>query len=107
MGTKAAPILSKADQKCLQGVSSTEETNDGQEEGPSTRGSGFLNQEIFDQILNRETEDQLIGDARTNNELSTLIEKVKMAATETMTEATQYIVEAYIREGGPANENPM
>ena len=36
LGTKAAPILSDKDQRCLKGVPSIEETNDGQEKEPST-----------------------------------------------------------------------
>ena len=47
LGTKEAPILSEEDQKRLQGVPSIEETHDGQEEGPSTRRGGFLDQEVI------------------------------------------------------------
>ena len=47
LGTKKAPILSEEDQKCLQGVPSIEEIRDGQEEGPSTRKGGFLDQEVI------------------------------------------------------------
>ena len=92
LGTKAAPILSEADQKRLQGVLSIEKTHNGREEGLSTR---------------LRDKDQPIGDARTVDELSTLIEKVEMTTTEAMTKTAQQTVEAHIREGGPIDENPM
>ena len=92
MGTKAAPILSEADQKRLQGVPSIEETHDGREKGPSTR---------------LKDKDQPIGDTQTNDKLSTLIKKVEMTTTKAMTETAQQIAEAHIRGGGPVDENPM
>ena len=92
LGTKAAPILSEVDQRRLQGVPSIEETHDGWEEGPSTR---------------LKDEDQPIGDTWTDDELSTLIERVEMTTTEVATETAQQIAEAHIRGGGPADENPM
>ena len=107
LGTKTAPILSEVDQKRLQGVPSIEETHDGQEEGLSTRIGGLLDQEAFNQILHGNTKDQPVGDTHTNNELSTLIGKVKMTTTETMTKATQQLVKAHIRGGGPIDENPI
>ena len=107
LGTKTAPILSEVDQKCLQGISSTEETNDSQEEGPSMRRGGFRDQEALNQILRGDAEDQPIENKCTDDELSTLIGKVEMTTTETMTKATQQIVKAHIREGGPVDENPM
>ena len=70
MGTKATPILSEVDQRHLQGVLSTEETQDGQEERPekgkapgiteadddqgegtSTRILGLLDQETLKRVL--------------------------------------------------------
>ena len=107
LGTKIVPILSEVDQKCLQGVPSIEETHDGQEEGPSTRRGGFLDQEAINHILLRDTEDQPIGDMQTDDKLSTLIRKVEITITETITETAQQTVEAHIRGGEPANENPM
>ena len=106
-GTKTAPILSEIDQKCLQGVLSIKETHNGQEEGPSTRRGGFLDQEAINCILLGDTEDQPVGDACTDDELSTLIGKVETTTTKTMTKTTQQTVEAHIREGGLADENPM
>ena len=96
------PILSEEDQRCLQGVSRTEGTHDGQEERPntgkapesteayndqkegtSTRILGFLDQETFRRVLYGDIEE----DTYIDNELSTLIEKVEMTTTTTMTEA--------------------
>ena len=89
------------DQKRLQGVPSIEETYDGQEEGPST------NRRAAHQTLLGDAEDQPVEDARTDDKLSTLIEKVEMTTTEVMTETAQQTVEAHIRGGGPTDENPM
>ena len=52
-------------------------------------------------------EDQLLGDTWTDDKLSTLIGKVEMTTTKTITEATQQMVEAHIKREGPADENPM
>ena len=101
LGTKTAPILSETDQKRLQGVPSIEENYDGQEEGPST------SRRAAHQTLLGDAEDQPVRDARTDDELSMLIEKVEMTTTEVMTETAQQTVEAHIRGGGPTNENPM
>ena len=122
LGTKTTPILLEVDQKHLQGVPSTEETQDGQEErlntgkapeiakadddqeeGTSTRILSFLDQETLKRVLHRDLEE----DTCINNELSTLIEKVEMTTTATVTKAAQQTAEAYIREGGPIDENPM
>ena len=121
LGTKTAPILSEVDQRRLQGVPSTEETQDGQEERPqkekapeitktdndqgegtSTRILGLLDQETLRRVLHGDLEKEI----RIDDELSTLIEKVEMTTTETMTKAAQ-TTEAYVRGGGPADENPM
>ena len=104
LGTKEAPILSEEDQRRLQGVPSIEETHNGQEEGPSTRRGGFLDQEVIDRLL--EAGDQTIGSAQDDNEMSNLVAKVEMTTTETMTEAAQ-MTEAYLRGGGPVEGNPM
>ena len=76
LGTKEAPILSEKDQRRLQGVPSIEKTHDGQEEGPSTRTGGFLDQEVIDRLL--EVGDQPIGSAQDDDKLSNLIGKVEM-----------------------------
>ena len=122
LGTKEAPILSEEDQQRLQGVPSIEETNDSQEERPNTgkasgsaeayddqeegtsmRILGFLDQETFKRVLHGDVEE----DAHIDDELFTLIEKVEMTTTTTMTEAAQQTAKAYIRGGGPIDENLM
>ena len=105
LGTKEAPILSEEDQKHLQGVPSIEETHNGQEEGPSTRRGGFLDQEVIDQLL--EAGDQAVGSAQDDDELSNLIGKVEMTTTKTMTEIAQRTTKAYLKGGEPVEENPM
>ena len=107
LGTKTTPILSETDQKRLQGVPSIKKTNDDQEEEPSTRREGFLDQEAINCILLGDAEDQHIGDACTNDELLTLIGKVEMTITKTMTETAQQAAEAHIKGGGPTDENPI
>ena len=123
LGTKATPILSEVDQSRLQGVPRIEETNEGQEEGPSTqlqedpeaeetssgregepstRILGLLDQETFRRVLHGDVE----GDARIDEELSTLIEKVEVTTTETMSKITQTI-KAHNRREGSAGANPM
>ena len=121
LGTKATPILSEEDQRRLQGVPSIEETQEGQQERPqkgkapgiteanddqgegtSTRILGLLDQETLKRVLHGD----LDKETRIDDELSTLIEKVDMTTTETMTKAAQ-TTEAYARGGGPADENPM
>ena len=92
LGTKAAPILSEEDQKCLKEVPSIEQTSNGQEEGPSMQRKrlGNLDPEVINQILSQggtATNDLPLGDAHTNDELLTLIGRVQMTTTETMTEA--------------------
>ena len=118
---ETTPILLEVDQRRLQGVPSTEETQDGQEERPqkeeapgiteadddqeegtSTRILGLLDQETLRRVLHGDLEKE----NRIEDELSTLIEKVEMTTTETMTEAAQ-TTEAYVRGGGPTEENPM
>ena len=93
LGTKNAPILSEVDQRRLQGVPSTEETQDGhkerlqkgkapgiteadddQGEGTSTRILGLLDQETLRRVLHGDLEKEI----RTNDELSTLIEKLTL-----------------------------
>ena len=110
LGTKETPALSEEDQRRLQGVPSTEETHNGQEErlntrkapeikeayndqkeGSSTRILGFLDQETFKRVLHRDVEE----DTHIDDELSTLIKKVEMTTTATMTEAAQQTAEAY------------
>ena len=62
----------------------------------------MLNQETLKKVLHRDLEKEI----RIDEELSTLIKKVDMTTTETMTKTAQTI-EAYARGGGPAEENPM
>ena len=78
LGTKTAPILLEVDQRRLQGVPSTEETQDGQEERPqkgkapgiteadddqgegtSTRVLGLLDQETLKRVLHRDLEKEI------------------------------------------------
>ena len=78
------------------------EADDDQGEGTSTRILGLLNQETLKRVLHGDLDKETCID----DELSTLIEKVEMTTTETITEAAQ-TTEAYVRGGGPADENPM
>ena len=113
LGTKTTPILSEVDQRHLQGVPSTEETQVGQEErlqkekapeiteadndqgeGTSTRILGLLDQETLRRVLHGDLEKE----SRIEDELSTLIEKVEMTTTKTMIETAQ-TTEAYVRGG--------
>ena len=57
--------------------------NDDQEEGTSIRILGLLDQETLKRVLHRDLEEE----TRIDDELSTLIEKVEMTTTKTMTEA--------------------
>ena len=77
-----------------------EETSDGHEAGPSRR--------TIVQEDTEDAEDQPIGDAQLDDDLSTLI-GAKMTTTETATAMiTQQTVEALMRGGGPVQEdNPM
>ena len=123
LGTKTTPIPAEVDQRRLQGVPRIEETNKGQKEGPSTqlqedpeaeetnsgqerepstRILGFLDQETFRRVLHGNVEE----DARIDEELSTLIEKVEVTTTKMMSEATQ-TTKAHDRGGGSASANPM
>ena len=76
------------------------ETSDGHEAGPSRH--------TIVQEDTEEAEDQPIGDAKIDDDLSTLI-GAKMTTTETTTATmTQQTVEALMRGGGPVQEdNPM
>ena len=100
LGTKAKPILKEEDRRRIEGVPAIEETNDGYEAGPSRR---TIVQEDTEDV-----EDQPIGDAQLDDDLSTLI-GAKMTTTETTTATmTQQTVEALMRGGGPVQEdNPM
>ena len=88
------------------------ELSNGQEKGPSMQGKrlGNLNPEIVNQILSQggaSTDDLPIEEVNTDDKLLILIGGVQITTTETMTVATQQVVEAYIRRGGPVDKNPM
>ena len=78
------------------------EADDDQGEGTSTRILGLLDQVTLKRVLHGDLEKE----SRIEDELSTLIEKVEMTTTETIIEAAQ-TTEAYVRERGPVDENPM
>ena len=78
------------------------EADNDQGKGTSTRILELLNQETLKRVLHEDLKKENCID----DELSTLIEKVEMTTTETMTEATQ-TTEAYVRGEGPTDENPM
>ena len=100
LGTKAKPILQEEDRRRIEKVPAVEETSDRHETGPSRR--------TIVQEDTEDAEDQPIGDAQLDDDLSTLI-GAKMTTTETTTATmTQQMVEALMRGGGPAQEdNPM
>ena len=123
LGTKMTPILSEVDQSRLQKVPRIEETNEGQEDGPSTqlredpeaeetssgqggelstRILGLLDQETLGRVLHGNVEE----DTHIDEELSTLIEKVEVTTTDTISKAT-LITKAHDRRGGSASTNPM
>ena len=94
------PILFKEDHKRIEKAPAIDKTSDGHKAGPSRR--------TIVQEDSEDAEDQPIGDAKIDDDLSTLI-GAKMTTTETTTATmTQQMVEALIRGGGPAQEdNPM
>ena len=100
LGTKSKPTLQEKDRKRIEKVPAIDETSDGHEAGPSRR--------TIVQEDTEDTEDQPIGDAKIDDDLSTLI-GTKMTTTETTTATmTQQTLEALIRGGGPVQEdNPM
>ena len=92
------PILQEEDRKRIEKVPVIDETSDGHKAGSSQR---TIVQEDFD-----DDEDQPIGDAKIDDDLSMLI-GTQMTTTETAT-MTQHTVEALLRGGGPVQEdNPM
>ena len=92
------PILQEEDRKRIEKVPAIDETSDGHEARPSRC---TIVQEDFD-----DDQDQPIGDAKIDDDLSMLI-GARMTTTETAT-MTQYTVEALLRGGGPVQEdNPM
>ena len=98
LGTRSTPALQEEDRKRIDKVPVIDETSDGHKAGPSRR---TIVQEDFD-----DNEGQPIGDAKIDNNLSTLI-SAQMTTTETAT-MTQHTVEALLRGGGPVQEdNPM
>ena len=97
---KSKPALQEEDRKRIEKVTAIDETSDGHEAGPSRR--------TIVQEDTEDTEDQPIGDAQLDDNLSILI-GAKMTTTETATATmTQQMLEALIRGGGPIQEdNPM
>ena len=96
--TKLTPILQEEDHKRIEKVPMIDETSDGHKAGPSHRP--IVQEDTED------TEDQPIGDAKIDDDLSTLI-GAQMTTTETAT-MTQHTVEALLRGGGLVQEdNPM
>ena len=100
LGTKSKPALQEEDRKRIEKVPAIDETSDGHEAGPS--------RQTIVQEDTEDTEDQPIGDAQLDDDLSTLI-GAKMTTTETATATmTHQTLEALIRGGGPVQEdNPM
>ena len=100
LGTKAKPILLEEDRKRIEQVPAIDETSDGHEARPSRH--------TIVQEDSEDAEDQPIGDAKIDDDLSTLI-GAKMTTTETTTVTmTQQTVEALMRGGGPVQEdNPI
>ena len=100
LGTKSKPALQEEDRKWIEKVPAINETSDGHEAGPSQRT--IVQEDIED------AKDQPIGDAKIDDDLSTLI-GAKMTTTKTTTATmTQQTVEALMRGGGPVQEdNPM
>ena len=97
-GTKSTPILQEEDRKRIEKVPAIDKTSDGLKAGPSHC--------LIVQEDTEDAEDQPIGDAKIDDNLSTLI-GTQMTATETAT-MTQHMVEALLRGGGPVQEdNPM
>ena len=98
LGTKSTPILQEEDHKRIEKVPAIDETSDGHEAGPSRH--------TIVQEDTEEDEDQPIGDAKIDDDLSTIL-GAQMTTTETAT-MTQHMVEALLRGGGPVQEdNPM
>ena len=98
LGTKAKLILQEEDRKQIKKVPVVEETSDGHEARPSR--PTIVQEDLED------AEDQPIGDAKIDDDLSTLI-GAQMTTMETAT-MTQHTVEALLRGGGPVQEdNPM
>ena len=94
MGTKLTPILQEEDRKRIEKVPAIDEMSDGHEAEPS--------RQTIVQEDTEDTEDQPIGDAKIDDDLSTLI-GTQMTTTETATATmTQQMVEALMRGGGPA-----
>ena len=99
LGTKAKPILQEEDCRWIEGVPAIDKTSDGHEAGPSRR--------TIVQEDTEDAEDQPIGDAKIDDNLSTLI-GAQMTTTETATATmTQQTVEALIRGGGPVQEDNL
>ena len=100
LGTKAKPILLEEDRKRIDKVPAINETSDRHKARPSRH--------TIVQEDSKDAEDQPIGDAKIDDDLSTLI-GAQMTTTETATATmTQQIVEALMRGGGPVQEdNPM
>ena len=96
-GTKSTPILQEEDCKQIEKVPVINETSDGHEAGPSH--CTIVQEDTED------TEDQPIGDAKIDDDLSTLI-GAQMTTTETAT-MTQHMVEALLRGGGPVQEDNL
>ena len=98
LGIKAKPILQEEDCQWIERIPAIDETSDRHKAGPS--------QCTIVQEDTEDTEDQPIGDAKIDDDLSTLI-GAQMTTTETAT-MTQHTVEALLRGGGPVQEdNPM
>ena len=99
LGAKAKPILFEEDHKRIEKVPAIDETSDGHEAEPSRH--------IIVQEDTEDAEDQPIGDAQLDDDLSTLI-GAKMTTTETATATmTQQTVEALMRGGGPVQEDNL
>ena len=99
LGTKSKPALQEEDRKRIEKVPAIDETSDGHEAGPS--------RQTIVQEDTEDTEDQPIGDAKIDDDLSTLI-GAKMTTTETTTATmTQQTLEALIRGGGPVQEDNL
>ena len=91
LGTKAKPILQEEDHRQIEKAPAVDKTSDGHEAGPSQHTIVWED--------SGDAEDQPIGDAKVDGNLSTLI-GAQMITTKTAT-MTQHMVEALLRGGGP------
>ena len=95
--TKSKPVLQEEDRKRIEKVPAIDETSDGHEARLSR--CTIVQEDLED------AEDQPIGDAKIDDDLSTLI-GAQMTTTETAT-MTQHMVEALLRGGGPVQEDNL